>query len=243
MSPPAYDKAVTPADKAHAEAQEFSGLIPSREIPKSMSSDHASGSTTTGQTPFGVPQVSSQPLPPSKVPFDNDFDDFEDLEDAKEGDPDDDFANISALDRSGLDDFNPMFDSPPQSKGTDHSTHGNGFNSSDGAFGDFTSSPGPTTATTAAVNDSHDWDAIFAGLDGPGTEAAAPPPAAETSKPLNNGTNAPPRPQVGRALTEAGVHDDPILKNLTSMGYPRGEALAALEKYDYNLERVSSHVM
>jgi epidermal growth factor receptor substrate 15 len=241
MSPPAYDKAVTPADKAHAEAQEFSGLIPSREIPKSMSSDHASGSTTTGQTPFGVPQVSSQPLPPSKVPFDNDFDDFEDLEDAKEGDPDDDFANISALDRS--DDFNPMFDSPPQSKGTDHSTHGNGFNSSDGAFGDFTSSPGPTTATTAAVNDSHDWDAIFAGLDGPGTEAAAPPPAAETSKPLNNGTNAPPRPQVGRALTEAGVHDDPILKNLTSMGYPRGEALAALEKYDYNLERVSSHVM
>jgi epidermal growth factor receptor substrate 15 len=38
------------------------------------------------------------------------------------------------------------------------------------------------------------------------------------------------------------VHDDPILKNLTSMGYPRGDALAALEKYDYNLERVSSHI-
>jgi epidermal growth factor receptor substrate 15 len=43
----------------------------------------------------------------------------------------------------------------------------------------------------------------------------------------------------GRALTEEGEHDDPILKNLTGMGYPRKDALAALEKYDYNLERVS----
>ncbi|KAH8786626.1 hypothetical protein BGZ57DRAFT_940170 [Hyaloscypha finlandica] len=242
ISPPAYDKAVSPADKAHSEVQEFAGLIPSREIPASVSPEHASSSTATGQTPFGASQVSSQPVPPAKVPFDNDFDDFEDLEDAKEGDAEDDFANISVHDRSGLDDFNPMFDSPPQSKGTEHSTHGNGFNSSDGAFGDFTSSPGPTTATTAAVNDSHDWDAIFAGLDGPGTEAAAPP-ATEPSKPLGNGTGAPPeRPQIGRALTEAGVHDDPILKNLTTMGYKRVDALAALEKYDYNLERVSSHI-
>jgi len=38
------------------------------------------------------------------------------------------------------------------------------------------------------------------------------------------------------------VHDDPILKNLTGMGYPRKEALAALEKYDYNLERVSASI-
>jgi epidermal growth factor receptor substrate 15 len=244
MSPPSYDKAVSPADKAHSEVQEFAGLLPSREIPTSppvTSPEPASSSTTTGQLPFGVPQVSSQPVPPAKVPFDDDFDEFDDLEDAKEGDADDDFANISVLDRSGLDDFNPMFDSPPQSKDTEHSTHGNGFSSSDGAFGDFTSSPHPSqpAATTAAVNDSHDWDAIFAGLDGPGTEAATPP-VTETPKPLGNGTSAPPeRPQIGRALTEAGVHDDPILKNLTGMGYPRGDALAALEKYDYNLERVS----
>lgn len=47
------------------------------------------------------------------------------------------------------------------------------------------------------------------------------------------------RPQIGRALTEGGEHDDPILKNLTGMGYKRNDALAALEKYDYNLERVS----
>ena len=42
--------------------------------------------------------------------FDDLDDDFEGLEDAKEGSADDDFANIS---RSGLDDFNPMFDSSP----------------------------------------------------------------------------------------------------------------------------------
>ncbi len=91
------------------------------------------------------------------------------------------------------------------------------------------------------MNDSDDWDAIFAGLDEP-APAPAEPPKTEPAQPLNNGTStaAPERPQIGRALTEAGVHDDPILKNLTGMGYPRNDALAALEKYDYNLERVGS---
>lgn len=52
--------------------------------------------------------------------------------------------------------------------------------------------------------------------------------------------NSQARPVPGRALTEGGEHDDPILKNLTGMGYARKDALAALEKYDYNLERVSA---
>ena len=85
----------------------------------------------------------------------------------------------------------------------------------------------------------HDWDAIFANLDAP----AHPATTAEPAKPVGNGTaeaEAKERPAIGRALTETGVHDDPILKNLTTMGYARNDALAALEKYDYNLERVSS---
>jgi epidermal growth factor receptor substrate 15 len=238
-SPPAYDKAVSPADKAHSEVQEFAGLLPSREVP---ASPEQPSSSTAGQTPFGAPQISSQPTPPAKIPFDDDFDDFDDLEDAKEGDADDDFANISVHDRSGLDDFNPMFDSPPASKGAEHSNQGNGFGGS-GAFGNFTESPlqntlatAPTTA--APISDNHDWDAIFAGLDAATTEST------EIPKPVGNGTSSSPveRPQLGRALTEAGVHDDPILKNLTGMGYPRKEALAALEKYDYNLERVSASI-
>ena len=249
-SPPAYEKAVSPGDAAQSDMQQYSGLLPKREDPTSSitgSPEHASTSTATAQASFGAPQVHTQPAPPAKVPFDEDFDDFDDLEDAKEGDPDDDFANISVHDRSVLDDFNPMFDSPPAPAKVQHSATGSSGFGGDSAFGDFTQSPRQVTqpvvnANSNTVNDSQDWDAIFAGLDGPAPTPAASEPAPEP-KPTNNGTSAASpakeRPQIGRALTEAGVHDDPILKNLTGMGYGRADALAALEKYDYNLERVS----
>ena len=38
---------------------------------------------------------------------------------------------------------------------------------------------------------------------------------------------------------ESTTNDDPILQKLTSMGYARSVALNALEKYDYNVDRVS----
>jgi ankyrin repeat protein len=41
------------------------------------------------------------------------------------------------------------------------------------------------------------------------------------------------------AITPSEEHDDPILKRLTGRGYTRGEALSALEKYDYDINRVS----
>jgi epidermal growth factor receptor substrate 15 len=245
-SPPAYDKAVSPSEQAQTEAQQYIGLLPSREILNSppVSTTEPTSTATTSQTPFTTSQVSTQPVPPAKVPFDDDFDEFDDLEDAKEGSADDDFANISVHDRSGLDDFNPVFDSPPASKGGEHtaptSTNNAFGGNSDSAFGEFTQSPQSThpapPGAATAVNDNHDWDAIFAGLDGP---AAEPPTVAEPPKQNGNTSPTATRPEIGRALTDAGVHDDPILKNLTGMGYPRKEALAALEKYDYNLERVS----
>jgi epidermal growth factor receptor substrate 15 len=245
MSPPAYDKAGSPADQVQSEAKQYIGLLPKREGLTSRtttSPEQASSSAV-------APQASAQPVPPAKLPFDDDFDEFDDLEDAKEGDADDDFANISVHDRSGLDDFNPMFDSPPAGKSVENSTHASTGFGGDSAFGDFTQSPRQNTMVTQAsttstntVNDNHDWDAIFAGLDDPAPAATST--ETTTDKALGNGTssNAVPkeRPQIGRALTEAGEHDDPILKNLTGMGYPRKQALAALEKYDYNLERVSS---
>lgn len=254
-SPPPYDKNVTSAERAHSEAQEFAGLIPTREnpTPPSITSpEHAPEHSLShgDQTPFGIPQVSSQPLPLPKAPFDDDFDEFDDLEDAREGDPDDDFANISVHDRSGLDDFNPVFDSPPPppAKGHEPIASLNTTFEGDGGFGDLTQSPRQSalvaqpSASPPAVNDNHDWDAIFAGLDNAAQPSTSSPPP-ETNKPLGNGTGtttAPKeRPPIGRALTDAGVHDDPILKNLTGMGYARADALAALEKYDYNLERVS----
>ena len=258
-SPPSYDKAIPASEQAHAEAQQFSGLLPSREMPASPEANNHRPSTSS-TTPFGIPQVSSQPVPHSKAAFDDDFDEFDDLEDAKEGDADDDFANISAHSRSAVDDFNPMFDSPPtSSKGhdrTQHSQAGFGNSTSRNAFGDFMDEPSSFSQSTNAntnpsvTADSHDWDAIFAGLDGPTTSSMN---EGIEQKSMGNGNattsgsggaggsnQQPQRPQVGRALTDAGVHDDPILKNLTGMGYSRSEALQALEKYDYNLERVSS---
>ncbi len=85
------------------------------------------------------------------------------------------FANLSIHDRSTIDDFNPMFDSPSDSKTSNHTGQGSGFGSQSNGFGDFTSSPSRTVASLApapAVHDNHDWDAIFAGLDGPNTTPA-----------------------------------------------------------------------
>ncbi|KAK0665381.1 hypothetical protein QBC41DRAFT_306208 [Cercophora samala] len=187
------------------------------------------------------PSTATAPAP--KGAFDDLDDDFEGLEDAKEGSADDDFANIS---RSGLDDFNPVFDSsPPPSQPKSDSA------ATSGAFGGESSFDFASLSTTSAANstagpasasgpgkakgDAHDWDAIFSGLDETPTASSVTLASGNESA-----KEAPARPAAGRALTEEGEHDDPILKNLTSMGYSRTDALAALEKYDYNLERVSS---
>jgi epidermal growth factor receptor substrate 15 len=50
---------------------------------------------------------------------------------------------------------------------------------------------------------------------------------------------SPPMPQLGRAISTGTEHDDPILKKLTAMGYGRNDALAALEKFDYDINKVS----
>lgn len=174
--------------------------------------------------------------PPAKGGFDDLDSDFEGLEDAKEGSADEDFANIS---RSGLDDFNPVFDSsPPGSQTKTEST----------AFGnesfDFisASSTGPTQPAAGAQQqkapEAHDWDAIFSGLDSPSAAAAQP---AAPEKP--EGTEPHPGQQaMNRTFSTESEHDDPILKSLTSMGYKRSEALEALEKYDYDLDKVNSNV-
>ena len=184
-------------------------------------------------------------------------------------------------------DFDPSFDSPRQPKPTsttippstsiyssvtngpapqNGSKHPGGtalnrnfsFDADPPAANTQTAAAAPSAATPA--NTSHDWDAIFAGLDtpapaaaddfgpvpgsgpGPGTatsptstysrEALAPTSAPRSSEPA--------RPALGRALTQGTEHDDPILKRLTAMGWSREESLAALEKYDYNIDKVMS---
>ncbi|TDZ29543.1 putative calcium-binding protein [Colletotrichum spinosum] len=174
--------------------------------------------------------------PKAQSSFDELDDDFEGLEDAKEGSADDDFQTIS---RSGLDDFNPVFDSspPPSQAKTESTTFGQ---ASSYDLGSVSSNPATTIDAAAAkisaapAVDPQDWDAIFATLDSP--NEASPPSGAAT------GTAQESRPAPGRALTQGGEHDDPILKNLTSMGYSREDSLLALEKYDYNLERAANYL-
>lgn len=188
------------------------------------------------------------PAPPTsqtltnKGAFDDLDDDFEGLEDAKEGSADDDFQTIS---RSGLDDFNPVFDSSPpksQTKGDPPATAAFGQESSYDFGATSTNSAasnGPNIPDNelsqkgAASTESHDWDAIFATLDAP-SEPAASTTIAGPGIDKEHSTQTP-----GGGTAEDGKDDDPILKDLTSMGYSRADALLALEKYDYNLERVS----
>ena len=39
-------------------------------------------------------------------------------------------------------------------------------------------------------------------------------------------------------ITEDMIINDPILKDLTGMGYPREESLKALKRFNYNLDKV-----
>jgi epidermal growth factor receptor substrate 15 len=216
----------------------------SSEAQKASTVDDIFGAAHDATEPSTNKPVPSLPPAQGSASHDDLDDDFEGLEDAKEGSADDDFANIS---RSGLDDFNPVFDSsPPGSQTKSESTaFGNESSFDFIPSNSSTGAPVPSSGNQQkGAVDNHDWDAIFAGLDSPSTSAA--PGANEAGE--HEAPAAPPKTEPvvparpsgpGRALTEAGEHDDPILKNLTGMGYSRADAVSALEKYDYNLERVS----
>ncbi|KAH8678160.1 hypothetical protein BX600DRAFT_451582 [Xylariales sp. PMI_506] len=196
-------------------------------------------------TPTSTAVASEAPPAAPKGAFDDLDDDFDGLEDAKEGSADDEFANVS---RSNLDDFNAVFDSPPPSQPKSESTNVSNAFGIDSSY-DFgtvssvsggSSQPATTNGTASTITapaaanaaESHDWDAIFDGLDAP--SAKAEEKTVEDARPTLAAT--------GRALTEEGTHDDPILKNLMGMGYSRTSALDALEKYDYNLERAADYL-
>lgn len=115
--------------------------------------------------------------------------------------------------------------------------------------------PQDWTAPQPAAS-SQDWDAIFSNLESsqpdkpshsqqPSTdfgksifdtldkEEAAAASSSSKTQPLS-----PQMPQLGRAISTGTEHDDPILKKLTGMGYSRNEALSALEKFDYDINKV-----
>ncbi|KAL2041843.1 hypothetical protein N7G274_005627 [Stereocaulon virgatum] len=219
-------------------AQEHSPMSPG-------TSNAAPYAYTHSSPPIQVTQTN--PPIPAKTAIHDDFDDeFAGLEEAKEASEQGD-VDFSSSRRNDFDDFNPVFDSPAASRHTAQSTAST-FPPTD-AFSDFESSitnagssskqQGPTETPA------HDWDAIFAGLDTPqnnGVQSEVGPRDFSSSmkSPVPfAGPQLAGKPALNRAETEDGVHDDPILKRLTGMGYPRKESLAALEKFDYNLDKAA----
>lgn len=207
-----------------------------------------------GSTDKEQPSAAQPPHQSNSSPND-DFDSgFDDLTEAKEADDkgEDDFS-FGSHQREGLDEFNPIFDSPVASKtntiASQQTPSGNA--SLDNSFGDFNHyfsqgiSQSKAPQQQPAANTSQDWDAIFSRLDSPQVDrpaAAGDPSKSAFPEPTSSATavrgpwasssGAGEMPQLARALTSGTEHDDPILKRLTGMGFSRVDALAALEKYD-----------
>ncbi|KAK4630892.1 hypothetical protein CLAFUR4_03836 [Fulvia fulva] len=123
----------------------------------------------------------------------------------------------------------------------------------------FSGATGESSIQHTPQDAKQDWDAIFSGLDNskevdtslPTDPWGAPPTNGSSSTPqFAHGFPSPPSipvskpsmPDRGGAITPGTEHDDPILKRLTGMGYPRMEALQALEKYDYDINKAVDHL-
>ena len=237
----------------------FSAPAPQADTPSStVPSDayHSAVSFSPAETNKG-PSPGSSTAQNTKSSFNDDFDaGFDDLSEAKEADDktDDDFM-MGSQHREGLDEFNPVFDSPVASKSNtmaSQQTPTGRSGHADDSFSDFEhltqSFSQPKSQQQAGPAISQDWDAIFSSLENSQTEKTGREPSSELGKsvfdsldeqPSSSSAKQPQMPQLGRALTTGTEHDDPILKKLTGMGYPRADALAALEKFDYDINKVS----
>ena len=271
VSPPTYEQTVptASADGSRKDSNQFpaeyTGLLPSRDdptspetttsnptdTPQSSSDAQASGTAVYSPPNAGTPVpepasvarvFDSKPVAPPKNAFDDFEDAFGDLSEAKAADEkgDDEFG--TQRDNNYSDEFNPTFDSPAPSKATTSSVF------QDNAFSDF--EPSVSSSTHGVASDiatpqpasNTDWDFMFAGLGDNSTQANGS--SSQHLAPTNNGAaGAPIKPALGRAISTGTDHDDPILKRLTAMGYPREESLAALEKFDYNLDKARSSLL
>ncbi|KAL6356710.1 hypothetical protein LRP88_10315 [Fusarium phalaenopsidis] len=202
---------------------------------QNSSVDDIFGTSATGPAPASKQAAPSNP-PPAKSGFEDLEDEFEGLEDAKEGSGEEDFANIS---RSGLDDFNPVFDSSPPGSQTKTESTAFGNESFDFISASQAGPAQPPAGGQQKPPEAHDWDAIFSGLESPSAAAATPATAPAADKPAAGDASRPGQQPLNRTESE---QDDPILKSLTGMGYQRTDALAALEKFDYDLDKAANYL-
>lgn len=167
--------------------------------------------------------------------FDELDDDFEGLEDAREGSADDEFAAVNG---SNLDDFQSAFDSSPTGKPDSNMSLGVDSSSAFSTLG----APAASAAisqnadSSKAPESSTDWFYFATEVAKPAAAEEAPG-AGDADVSTAEGSARPPAPNR-MDTQESTTNDDPILQKLTSMGYARSVALDALEKYNYNVDRV-----
>ncbi|USW53520.1 Putative EH domain, EF-hand domain, UBA-like superfamily, EF-hand domain pair protein [Septoria linicola] len=133
----------------------------------------------------------------------------------------DDTSSIQQSSQNGQHDWDAIFSGLDNSKQIDTS-----LNASD-PWGESTSNGfgGALSSSTA--------------MQAPATEPTSKPSFAPGSLSAPAPKSVPDR---GGALTPGTEHDDPILKRLTGMGYQRTQALAALEEFDYDINRAVDHL-
>lgn len=265
-SPPTYDQSESSTKRSGSNQfpREYADLLPSREpvasSPEAVASPPVLSSASASHMPFGSAFEDSQHHPIStelkdvahhKGPPTDDFDSaFDDLSEAKEADDpgQDDFS--FSPNHKNEQEFNPAFDSAPDVRAEESQRTLSGRHT----FTNFNPSPDVSNNNQFSSSQSsrppevtsHDWDEIFSGLDSApaiGKTGSNKDPFAfdQPSRPSQGygSLSQPKRPDnLARAISTGTEHDDPILKTLTNMGYPRDQALNALEKYDYNLDKV-----
>lgn len=239
-SPPKYEASTSNEADGH-QPPEFNGLLPERSDPTVPPDAPHSVEASTG-----APVIANEPQSDGAFPTaaartsgaKTGGPDFEaafaglNLAPAKEADDEDD--EPEGQDHKNAQDFDFSFDSPSQNKhGVSSSTDAGQAGSSEFfSFDDNVNAATAQSATSPNGADSqaagHDWDAIFSPLD--------------NAKPVTGEENAngPSSKSPGWALATDSGEDDQILQRLTGMGFPRDDSLAALEQFDYNLDKVGS---
>ncbi|KAL2812080.1 hypothetical protein BJX63DRAFT_262416 [Aspergillus granulosus] len=229
-SPPKYDENTN--KQSGDLPPEFSGLPPNRADPTVAPDAPHSVETGTG-APIVGGEAQHKTSPPAQVPSASKAPDFEaafsglNLAPAKEADDDDDdFERSDSRNNNNSNmDFDFSFDSSPAQQQQPAPSNTDFF-----SFEQNVNTSPPGQANPASKPDNHDWEALFAPLGNaksPAAEDTNGSPPAETPAPK----------QPGWAL-QTDTQDDPNLQRLTGMGFPRDASLAALEKFDYNIDKV-----
>ena len=235
-SPPKYDESES-MDQGNV--PQYNGLLPRRSDPTiSPDAPHSVESSTGAPVVHGEPQhEAGKDSPAAPAAGKNGKPDFDaafaglDLAPAKEAEDDDD---DDTQDNNKNTDFDFSFDAPSQPKAAPSKTQtSSDFFNFDSNVQTPSPSPGTSTQPATSTATNHDWDALFAPLDNPTVPGGWP-----------NGSNTAPsqtadnQKEPGWALNTDTGEDDQILQRLTGMGFPREQSVDALEKFDYNIDKV-----